>query len=64
MTEPAAENEAPLLTGDDSGSPVASDVLLHNDEEPLVGALPFTTMALYVSSVLSQQSRRIWQRCS
>ena len=55
MTEPAAENEAPLLTGDhcgssaenepplltgdQSGSPVASDVVLHTDEEPLVGTL-------------------------
>lgn len=43
MAEAAAENGAPLLPEDYSDGPVASDVLLHTDEEPLVGALLATT---------------------
>lgn len=43
MTEPAAENAAPLLTGHQPDSPLASDVALHTDEEPLVGLSTYVT---------------------
>ena len=52
MTEPAAEHEAPLLTGDHSGSPLVSDVSLHTDEESLVG---LSTRVSHMSSALPQQ---------
>ena len=79
MTEPAAENEAPLLTGYQGDSPIASDsllaydsplasnsplasgsplapgLLLHTDEEPLVGHLILDSVSVYSSSASCQQ---------
>ena len=60
MTEPASEHEAPLVTGDHCGSPLASHVSLHTDEEALVGP---STHVTHMSSALRQQWHA-YDRCN